>query len=112
MEEMTSDIDLYPDRFLTCRILMHSWRESGMPWVEVKEETQVVYEKLQCNRCSNERIDQRTMQGRMIRRTYRYDGRYKLAEHLRDKSALAGERIARMMKSHQGALNLREQSTG
>lgn len=105
MPEPSVSLESYPDRFLTCRTINHPWREDGLPWVEVKVvggvEAQVVYEKLTCARCSNVRIDQRTMQGRLIRRAYRHAPQYRLSPELRHKETLAGERISRLLANVQ-----------
>lgn len=98
----------YPDRFLTCRILMHPWREDGLPWVEVKTEggteVQVVYERLTCPRCGMHRVDQRSMQGRFLRRSYRPPTNYRLETETRGKEGLAGERIRRLLSNVQRAV--------
>lgn len=89
----------YPDRYLDCRVINHPWKpDQNGPWVEVAQYgAKVVYEKFTCARCGNVRIDQRTLKGQLLRRSYRHQVNFRLDEKLRNSQLLAGERIGRLL---------------
>lgn len=90
----------YPTRFLDCRVINHPWRpDSNGPWIETAQYgAKVVYEKFTCARCGNVRIDQRTLKGALLRRSYRHQVNFHLTEEQRNRELLARERINRWMK--------------
>lgn len=100
-EPMITSLSDYPDRFLSCRTINHPWSEDGLPWVDNKDGVPVVYQKFTCPRCNCGRTDQRTMQGRLLRRAYRPPSTYRLHPDLRVGEQLHAERIHRLLRNIQ-----------
>lgn len=98
METNPQLLQQYPDRFLQCRVLLHAWREVGLPWVEAAEDgAQVVHEKLKCARCDTERTDQRSLFGRLLRRRYHHEKSYRTGTFEKSKEKFATERYRRIL---------------
>lgn len=99
-EVPVSNITEYPDRFLMCRAMLHAWDNDGFPWLERVDGSNVVYERLKCLRCPMKRTDQRTLMGRLIRRSYNPPAGYRLSLQTRSKEPIMRERIVRFRNAN------------